>query len=59
MYALQPAILLFNSQSADQNYNGKSKDPHTDSISGTVSGFAVKFWHWTNCEKSSIWSSQR
>lgn len=58
MYALRPAILLFNSQSSSLNNNGKSEASSTDSPLGTVTGFAVKFWHWTSCEKSPLWSSQ-
>ncbi|KAK3912913.1 Protein FAM234A [Frankliniella fusca] len=58
MYALRPAILLFNSQLSAAG-NERSERPSSDFSLGPVSGFAVKFWHWTSCEKSSIWSTQR
>lgn len=56
MYALRPAVLLFNSQASGNSDRPQSSSK--DSNFGIVSGFAVKFWHWTNCEKSSIWSDR-
>lgn len=53
MYALRPGILMFTSHTS--KYSSENKDTQV----GSVSGFAVKFWHWTTCEKSSIWSSQQ
>lgn len=59
MYALRPAILLFNSQMSNINSNKKPDPSSSESLLGTVTGFAVKFWHWTSCEKSPIWYSQQ
>lgn len=59
MYALRPAILLFNSQMASFNSNKKPDVSTSEPVLSTVAGFAVKFWHWTSCEKSPIWYSQQ
>lgn len=58
MYALRPAILLFNSQMSNANTIKNPDATSSEPLLGTVTGFAVKFWHWTSCEKSPIWYSQ-
>lgn len=52
MYAMRPATLLFSTQTPAPTLDPLDPNPPP----GTVSGFAMKFWHWTECEKSSKWS---